>query len=148
MLATYSGTKAFVSTFTSALAEEVCAHNIIVQNLNTYFVVRVPPPFITCFVLMRPQVSKMSKIKRPSMLIPTPAAYVRSALSKIGLSCGAALTDRPGTITPFWSHALVDYAIHAIGWKSLFVSHTHTTLKGQRRRALRKLEREANLKKE
>jgi 17beta-estradiol 17-dehydrogenase / very-long-chain 3-oxoacyl-CoA reductase len=41
MLATYSGTKAFVSTFTCALAEEVRAHNIVVQNLNTYFVVCV-----------------------------------------------------------------------------------------------------------
>ena len=41
MLATYSGSKAFVSTFTSALAEEVKAHNITVQHLNTYFVVRV-----------------------------------------------------------------------------------------------------------
>lgn len=85
----------------------------------------------------------MSSIRRSSVLVPTPAAYVRSALSKIGLSCGAALSDRPGTITPFWSHALVDYVIHAIGWKSLFISHTHTTLKDTRRRALRKLEREA-----
>ena len=85
----------------------------------------------------------MSKINRSSMLVPTPTAYVRSALSKVGLSCGAALTDRPGTTTPFWSHALVDYAIHAIGWKSLFISYSHTILKDQRRRALRKLEREA-----
>jgi 17beta-estradiol 17-dehydrogenase / very-long-chain 3-oxoacyl-CoA reductase len=126
MLATYSGTKAFVSTFTSALAEEVRPHNISVQHLNTYFVV-----------------SKMSKIKRPSALVPTPAAYVRSALNKIGLSCGAALSDRPGTFTPFWSHALVDYVIHAIGWKSFFISYSHSILKDQRRRALRKLEREA-----
>ncbi|KAF8553135.1 NAD(P)-binding protein [Imleria badia] len=126
MLATYSGTKGFVATFTSALAEEVRAHNIIVQNLNTYFVV-----------------SKMSKIKKSSMLVPTPTAYVLSALGKIGLSCGAAWTDRPGTITPFWSHALVDYVIYVIGWKSLFISHAHTILKDQRRRALRKLEREA-----
>ena len=85
----------------------------------------------------------MSKINRSSMLVPTPTVYVRSALSKIGLSCGAVLTDRPGTITPFWSHALVDYVFHAIGWKALFVSHVHTILKDQRRRALRKLEREA-----
>lgn len=39
MLATYSGTKGFVATFTSALAEEVRKHNIIVENMNTYFVV-------------------------------------------------------------------------------------------------------------
>jgi hypothetical protein len=40
MLATYSGTKAFLATFTSALAEEVRSHGIVVQHLNTYFVVR------------------------------------------------------------------------------------------------------------
>ncbi len=39
MLATYSGTKAFLTTFTSALAEEVKAHNIVVEHVNTYFVV-------------------------------------------------------------------------------------------------------------
>ena len=51
MLATYSGTKAFMVTFTSALAEEVRAHNIIVQNLNTYFVVCVCiAPFAISFM--------------------------------------------------------------------------------------------------
>ncbi len=40
MLATYSGTKAFLATFTSALAEEVAKDNITVEHINTYFVVR------------------------------------------------------------------------------------------------------------
>jgi 17beta-estradiol 17-dehydrogenase / very-long-chain 3-oxoacyl-CoA reductase len=40
MLATYSGTKAFLATFTSALAEEVKKDNIIVEHVNTYFVVK------------------------------------------------------------------------------------------------------------
>ncbi|KAI6027064.1 hypothetical protein EDC04DRAFT_3116205 [Pisolithus marmoratus] len=126
MLATYSGTKAFVSTFTSALAEEVWTHNIIVQHLNTYFVV-----------------SKMSNIRKSSALVPTARAYVRAALSKVGLACGAAMTERPGTLTAFWSHALLDYLIHAIGWKSAFISYTHALHTDIRRRALRKLEREA-----
>jgi len=39
MLAPYSGSKAFLATFTSALAEEVKQHNIIVEHVNTYFVV-------------------------------------------------------------------------------------------------------------
>jgi len=42
MLATYSGTKAFLATFTSALAEEVRKDNIVVEHLNTYFVVSLP----------------------------------------------------------------------------------------------------------
>jgi short-subunit dehydrogenase len=41
MLATYSGTKAFLSTFSSALGEEVKKHNIVVEHVNTYFVVRI-----------------------------------------------------------------------------------------------------------
>ncbi|KAG9308020.1 hypothetical protein JVU11DRAFT_12672 [Chiua virens] len=126
MLAPYSGSKAFLTTFTSALQEEVRAHNVVVQHLNTYYVV-----------------SKMSGIRRSTALVPTPSAYVRSVLNKIELSCGAAMSDRPGTITPFWSHALVDYFIHVVGWKSMFISHTHKSLKDVRRRTLRKLEREA-----
>ncbi|KAG0696631.1 hypothetical protein DFH29DRAFT_950308 [Suillus ampliporus] len=126
MLATYSGTKAFLATFTSALAEEVRSHGIVVQHLNTYFVV-----------------SKMSNIRRTSALIPSPASYVRACLSKIGLSCGAASTERPDTLTAFWSHALVDYAMHVVGWKTQFITYTHTLHKDIRRRALRKLEREA-----
>ena len=40
MLAVYSGTKAFLATFSAALGEEVKQHNIVVENLNIYFVVR------------------------------------------------------------------------------------------------------------
>ncbi|KAH7921278.1 NAD(P)-binding protein [Leucogyrophana mollusca] len=126
MLAAYSGTKMFVAAFTSALAEEVRSHGIVVQHLNTYFVV-----------------SKMSNIRRTSMFVPSPAAYVRAALSKISLSCGAALTGRPDTLTPYWSHALLDYVVHVVGWKSRFIAYTHDLHKDIRRRALRKLEREA-----
>jgi len=39
MLATYSGTKAFVDTFSTALAEEVGNHGVTVQCINPYFVV-------------------------------------------------------------------------------------------------------------
>jgi hypothetical protein len=41
MLATYSGSKAFITTFSAALGEEVKKHGIIVENVNTYFVVCV-----------------------------------------------------------------------------------------------------------
>ncbi|KAG5341527.1 hypothetical protein C0989_009888 [Termitomyces sp. Mn162] len=120
MLAVYSGTKAFLATFTSALAEEVRAHNITVEH-----------------------VSKLSKIRKASMLIPEPGPYVRSVLSKISLACGAAYSGRPGTSTPYWSHALLDYAMTVIGLPSLFISYTHKLHKNIRKRALRKQEREA-----
>ncbi|KDR75273.1 hypothetical protein GALMADRAFT_249268 [Galerina marginata CBS 339.88] len=126
MLATYSGTKAFLSTFTSALAEEVRKDNITVEHVNTYFVV-----------------SKLSKIRKPSMLIPKPGPYVRSVLSKIGLACGAAYSGRPNTSTPFWSHALIDYALTLAGLPSVFIRYTHGLHKSIRKRALNKAAREA-----
>ncbi|KAL4062644.1 hypothetical protein J3A83DRAFT_4478615 [Scleroderma citrinum] len=119
LLAIYSGSKAFVSTFTSALAEEVKKHNIIVQYLNTYYVV-----------------TKMSNIRKSSFMVPMPDVYVHAALSKIGLACGAAMTDSPNTLTPYWSHALLNYYIYMVGWKAAFISGRHTTLNNIRRRAL------------
>ena len=47
MLATYAGTKAFLSAFTASLAEEVKDKGIDVQCLNTYFVVRPLPPHLS-----------------------------------------------------------------------------------------------------
>ena len=85
----------------------------------------------------------MSKLRKPSLLVPLPSAYVHSVLSKVGLSCGAAFSDRPGTSTPFWSHALADYVINLVGWKSLFIGYTYALHKDIRKRALRKKERDA-----
>jgi len=126
MLATYSGTKAFLATFSAALGEEVKQHKIVVEHVNTYFVV-----------------SKMSKIRKASATIPTPKTFVQSVLSKVGLSCGAAYSGRPNTSTPYWSHALLDYGMTLIGMPSLFVSYTHDLHRSIRKRALRKLERES-----
>lgn len=126
MLATYAGTKSFLSAFTASLAEEVKAKGVDVQCLNTYFVV-----------------SNMSKIRRANVTTPTPKDYVRSVLSKIGLPCGALWTGRPNVSTPYWSHAVIDYAMNLIGWKMLFVRYTHNLHRSIRKRYLKKLEREA-----
>jgi 17beta-estradiol 17-dehydrogenase / very-long-chain 3-oxoacyl-CoA reductase len=83
----------------------------------------------------------MSKVRRPSALIPLPSPFVRSVLSKVGLACGAAFTGRPGTSTPFWSQSLLDYFINVVGWKRVFISYTHRLNIDIRRRALRKAER-------
>ncbi|EJF60386.1 3-ketoacyl-CoA reductase [Dichomitus squalens LYAD-421 SS1] len=126
MLSTYAGTKSFLSSFSGSLAEEVRGKGIDVECVNTYFVV-----------------SNMSKIRRSSALIPTPKAFVRSVLSKITLPGGALWTNRPGVVTPYWSHGLLDYVMNVIGWNMAFVRYTHSLHKDIRRRALRKLEREA-----
>ncbi|KAG8905786.1 hypothetical protein FRB99_008265, partial [Tulasnella sp. 403] len=124
MLATYSGSKAFLSTWTQALAEEYRSRGITVQLVNTYFVV-----------------SAMSKIRRASMMIPTPKAYVKAVLSKIGLPCGAIATT--ATSTPYWSHAVLEWIIAMLAFPAVGIRYTHTLHQDIRKRALRKREREA-----
>jgi len=126
MLATYSGTKAFVDTFSTALAEEVKRHGVIVQCVNPYFVV-----------------SKMSKIRKPSIMIPTPTAFVRASLNKVGLSGGARFVGRPAGSAPYWSHSLLEYFVGILGWKQATVIYTHELHKSIRKRVDRKLAREA-----
>lgn len=106
MLATYSGSKAFLATWSQALAEEYKSKGIVVQHVNAFFVV-----------------SNMSKIRKPSISTPTPKAYVASVLAHIGQSCGA--IAKPYTSTPFWSHSLADFVIGAINMPNLFISYTH-----------------------
>ncbi|KAF9650124.1 NAD(P)-binding protein [Thelephora ganbajun] len=126
MLATYSGTKAFIDTFSTALAEEVKKHGITVQCINPYFVV-----------------SKMSKIRKPSIMIPTAAAFVRASLNKVGLSGGARFVGRPAGSAPYWSHSLLEYFVGVLGWKQATVVYTHELHKSIRKRVDRKLAREA-----
>lgn len=92
LLATYSASKAFLATWTKALGEEVKEHGITVRLIVPSFVV-----------------SKMSKIRKSSALVPTPDAYVRSTLDSIGLNRGA--QGRAYESTPFWTHALMDYVV-------------------------------------
>ncbi|KAG8831699.1 hypothetical protein FRC17_002730 [Serendipita sp. 399] len=124
MLATYSGSKAFLAYWSQALAEEYKNKGIVVQLVNTYFVV-----------------SKMSKIRRPSITTPTPKAFVKSVLAHIGQSCGA--LARPYTLTPYWSHSVADYVLAVLDIPYLLISYTHRLHIDIRRRALKKREREA-----
>ncbi|TDL22331.1 3-ketoacyl-CoA reductase [Rickenella mellea] len=124
LLATYSASKAFLQTWSDALSVELKGSGVQVECVGTYFVV-----------------SNMSKIRRPSMFIPTPASFVRSVLSKIGLACGAVGIGRPSASTPYWSHALLDYAIHVLDWPQAVMAYTLALHKDIRRRALRKRER-------
>ena len=47
MLAVYSGSKAFLRTWSDSLAAELTPKGVVVEHVNTYFVVRrlLPPPF-------------------------------------------------------------------------------------------------------
>lgn len=143
MLATYSGTKAFVDTFSTALAEEVKKHGIAVQCINPYFVVSGmdKPPVATTDP--PPKVSKMSKIRKSSVMIPTAAAFVRASLNKVGLSGGARFVGRPAGSAPYWSHSLLEYFVGVLGWKQATVVYIHELHKSIRKRVDKKLAREA-----
>lgn len=110
MLAVYSGSKAFLRTWSDSLTAELTPKGITVEHVNTYFVT-----------------SAMSKIRRPSLFIPTPKAFVRSVLAKL----------TPGTFTPHWSHALVGAAM-ALAPPKMLLAYVHSMQKDIRRRALAK----------
>ncbi|GAB5586918.1 hypothetical protein Unana1_01818 [Umbelopsis nana] len=122
-LSVYSAGKAFLSTWSQALGTELARDGIVVEHINTYFVV-----------------SAMSKIRKPSFLIPLPKAYVSSVLSKIGLSGGASI---PYGSTPYLSHALLNWLIDNLFTTGFWVKQNYAIQTDIRKRALRKREREA-----
>ncbi|KAK9454966.1 hypothetical protein V1511DRAFT_378290 [Dipodascopsis uninucleata] len=124
-LAVYSGSKAFLQYWSSALATELKPHKIDVELVISYLVT-----------------SAMSKIKRTSLMIPNPRQFVQSTLSSVGLSRGS--QGRIATSTPYWSHALLQFVIeNAIGIYSGIVAKINLNMHIDiRRRALKKAERQ------
>ncbi|KAG8897821.1 hypothetical protein FRC01_011161 [Tulasnella sp. 417] len=137
MLATYSASKAFLSTWSQALADEYKSRGIVVEHVHTYFVV-----------------SAMSKIRKPTLLIPTAKTYVRSVLKHIGTGAGA-MPGATATTTPYWPQAFMAFFIGYLPtWFTIRWTHNvdaeenisnadlHIDI---RKRALKKREREAAL---
>ena len=77
----YAGTKAYVDQFSKSLSVEYAKNNIDVQVQAPLFVV-----------------SKMSKIRRASVTVPTPKAYARAGLKAIGYET---------RVSPYWSHTII-----------------------------------------
>jgi 17beta-estradiol 17-dehydrogenase / very-long-chain 3-oxoacyl-CoA reductase len=73
------------------------------------------------------QASAMSKIRRASLFVPTPKAFVRVVLAKLAR----------GNVTPYWTHALVG-AVMGLVPPKVTLAYTHSLLKDVRRRALAK----------
>ncbi|KAF2091490.1 NAD(P)-binding protein [Saccharata proteae CBS 121410] len=126
LLATYSGSKAFLQRWSTALGAELADQGVTVQLVQSYLVT-----------------SAMSKIRRASASIPTPKAFVRTALGKIGRSGGA--QGMAYTSTPFWSHGLMHWWIeNTVGTMNKVTLGVNKNMHaGIRKRALRKAEREA-----
>lgn len=101
-LSVYSAGKAFLSTWSQALGTEVAKDGIVVEHVNTYFVV-----------------SAMSKIRKPSLLIPTAKNYVASVLGKVGVPCGA---NVPFTSAPYPMHGIANWAINNLFTNQFWVT--------------------------
>ncbi|KAB8349727.1 hypothetical protein FH972_023742 [Carpinus fangiana] len=126
LLATYSGSKAFLQRWSTAIGSELAPHGVQVQLVQSYLVT-----------------SAMSKIRKTSATIPNPRTFVKAALGKLGRSGGA--QGIAYTSTPYWSHAVMHWGLLS------FIGTTGGLLVGQikvmheaiRKRALRKAERDA-----
>ena len=126
LLATYSGSKAFLQQWSTALGSELELHGVRVQCVQSHLVT-----------------TAMSKIRKTSVLVPNPKQFVRAVLGKIGRSGGA--QGIAFTSTPYWSHGLMHWFLSRfVGERSGIVVKINRSMHEDiRRRALRKAEREA-----
>lgn len=124
LLATYSGSKAFLQQWSNALAGELSGTGITVHFVQAYLIT-----------------SAMSKIKKPSLIVPSEKSFVRSALSKIGRSGGSVGYAYTGS--PYWSHAITTFGIiYVLGPMSKLLLGINKSMHVDiRKRALRKQER-------
>lgn len=125
LLATYSGSKAFLQQWSTALGSELKPHGVQVELVLSYLVT-----------------SAMSKIRRPTIMIPTPKKFVKSVLSKVGRSGGA--QGMASTSTPFWSHGIAHWwIVTCLGVYNSFVTDRNRVMhESIRSRALKKKERD------
>lgn len=125
LLATYSGSKAFLQQWSTALASELQPHHVTVELVQSYLVT-----------------SAMSKIRRSSMMVPSAKTFVRSVLSSLGRTGGA--QGWGWTSTPYWTHALMQWGISSVAGinDSWVVGVNKRMHEGIRKRALRKGDRD------
>lgn len=128
LLATYSGSKAFLQQWSSALGAELAPFHITVELVQAYLIT-----------------SAMSKIRRPSLLVPSARAFAKVVLSRLGRTGGA--QGWAYTSTPYWSHALSQWILTFVGFTGEWVVQRNKVMhEAIRKRALRKREREAGKK--
>lgn len=125
LLATYSGSKAFLQQWSTALGSELAPKGVTVELVQSYLVT-----------------SSMSKIRRSSAMVPTPRQFVKATMGKVGRSGGA--QGWAFTSTPWWAHAALQFVMAqtvTVGSAGLlwWNRRSHEDI---RKRALRKMERE------
>jgi len=126
LLATYSGSKAFLQQWSSALGAELKPHGVDVELVLSYLVT-----------------TAMSKIRKASVFVPNPRSFVKATLGKIGQSGGA--QGIAFTSTPYWGHGIMQWFLSTfIGTTGNFVVERNRIMHEQiRKRALKKAERDA-----
>jgi 17beta-estradiol 17-dehydrogenase / very-long-chain 3-oxoacyl-CoA reductase len=126
LLATYSGSKAFLQQWSTALGAELASKGVTVQLVQSYLVT-----------------SAMSKIRKPSMFVPTPRSFVKATLGKLERSGGA--QGIAYTSTPYWAHGIMHWALLTFtGTMGEFVVGQNRVMhESIRKRALKKAERDA-----
>lgn len=125
LLATYSGSKAFLQQWSTALAGELKGTGVDVQLSLAHLIT-----------------TAMSKIRRTSLVIPDPKTFVTAALGTVGRSGGATMAF---TSIPYWRHALMPWFVdNTVGIGSYFaVMQNRKMHESIRARALKKAAREA-----
>lgn len=123
-LATYSGSKAFLQQWSNALSSELADDHIDVYLVLSHLVT-----------------TAMSKVRRPSLLVPNARNFVKSALGKVGLG---GYQTAPNTYTPWWSHSFMLWLIENIAGVNspITIWYNKKMHVDIRKRALRKQARE------
>lgn len=116
LLSVYSASKAYVDVFTRGLCDEYRNTGIVVQS--------VAPGFV---------VSKLSGVRKPTGIAPTPEVFVKSALRTLGIE---------SRTTGYWIHDLMVYMLNDVLPEWMATNITHGQLKGIRKRALKKKSKE------
>lgn len=129
LLATYSGSKAFLQQWSTALGAELEPYGVTVELVQAYLIT-----------------SAMSKVRRTSASIPDPRAFVKSVLGKIGRNGGS-----PGyaySSSPYWSHGLMAWFLTSVAgvMNKVVLGQNRGMHESIRKRALRKAERESGKK--
>jgi len=125
LLATYSGSKAFLQQWSNAVASEVAHQGITVHFVHANLVT-----------------SAMSKIRRSTWQVPSEKRFVQAVLSKIGRRGGSIGFTHSGS--PYWGHALIAAIITGVlgTFNDLLLEYNRNMHVSIRKRALAKAERE------
>jgi 17beta-estradiol 17-dehydrogenase / very-long-chain 3-oxoacyl-CoA reductase len=115
LIAAYGASKAFVRSFSQALSFEV-PRGVHIEHVNPYFVA-----------------TAMSKIRKATLLAPTPKTFVKSILSNAGSKISS---------TPYGWHSLGEWIMDTFLFESTILSTSYAMHKDIRKRALAKQARQ------